>query len=40
MNAIATPADGMQERLIVGLDVPTVAEAEKVVRELDGTVSF
>jgi orotidine-5'-phosphate decarboxylase len=30
----------MQERLIVGLDVPTVAEAEKVVRELGDTVSF
>ncbi len=27
-------------RLIVGLDVPTVAEAEKVVRALDGVVSF
>ena len=32
--------DAMRERLIVGLDVPTVAEAEKVVRELDDTVSF
>ncbi|RLP23646.1 orotidine-5'-phosphate decarboxylase [Mesorhizobium sp. YM1C-6-2] len=30
----------MRERLIVGLDVPDVAEAEKVVRGLDGTVSF
>jgi orotidine-5'-phosphate decarboxylase len=30
----------MRERLIVGLDVPTVAEAEKVVRDLDGIVSF
>ena len=30
----------MRERLIVGLDVPTIAEAEKVVRELDGVVSF
>jgi len=40
MNAIATQAEGMQERLIVGLDVPTVAEAEKVVRELGDTVSF
>ena len=30
----------MRERLIVGLDVPDVAEAEKVVRDLDGTVSF
>jgi orotidine-5'-phosphate decarboxylase len=30
----------MQERLIVGLDVPTVAEAQAVVRDLDGVVSF
>ena len=30
----------MRERLIVGLDVPDVAEAEKVVRDLDGTISF
>ena len=30
----------MRERLIVGLDVPTLAEAEKVVRDLDGAVSF
>lgn len=30
----------MRERLIVGLDVPDVAEAEKVVRDLDGAVSF
>ena len=30
----------MRERLIVGLDVPTVAEARKVVEELDGVVSF
>ncbi len=30
----------MRDRLIVGLDVPTLAEAEKAVRELDGTVSF
>jgi orotidine-5'-phosphate decarboxylase len=28
------------ERLIVGLDVPDVAEAERVVRDLDGIVSF
>lgn len=40
MNAMATQADGMQERLIVGLDVPTVADAETVVRELGDTVSF
>jgi orotidine-5'-phosphate decarboxylase len=37
MNA-AVPA--MKEKLIVGLDVPTVAEAEKVVRELDGAAGF
>jgi orotidine-5'-phosphate decarboxylase len=30
----------MRERLIVGLDVPTVAEAETVVRELGDAVSF
>lgn len=30
----------MRDRLIVGLDVPTLAEAEKAVRELEGTVSF
>jgi orotidine-5'-phosphate decarboxylase len=33
-------ADAIADRLIVGLDVPTLAEAEKVVRELEGTVSF
>ncbi|RVA21554.1 orotidine-5'-phosphate decarboxylase, partial [Mesorhizobium sp. M7A.F.Ca.CA.004.11.2.1] len=33
-------AQSMQERLIVGLDVPTVREAEQAVRELDGVVSF
>lgn len=27
-------------RLIVGLDLPSIAEAEKVVRELEGAVSF
>jgi len=30
----------MQDRLIVGLDVPSVGEAERVVRELDGVASF
>jgi orotidine-5'-phosphate decarboxylase len=30
----------VRERLIVGLDVPDVAEAEKVVRDLGSTVSF
>lgn len=29
-----------KDRLIVALDVPTVAEAEKIVAELDGLVSF
>jgi orotidine-5'-phosphate decarboxylase len=37
MNA---PGLLVKERLIVGLDVPTVAEAEKVVRELDGATGF
>ncbi len=35
-----TPAHDMRDRLIVGLDVATVSEAEKVVRDLDGVVSF
>jgi len=30
----------MRDRLIVGLDVPTVKDAEAVVRDLDGTASF
>ncbi|MEP9397703.1 orotidine-5'-phosphate decarboxylase [Mesorhizobium sp. KR2-14] len=30
----------MRDRLIVGLDVPTVKEAEAVVRELDGVTCF
>jgi len=33
-------ADTMRERLIVGLDLPTLKEAEKAVRELEGVVSF
>jgi orotidine-5'-phosphate decarboxylase len=33
-------AETMSDRLIVGLDLPTVAEAEKVVRELDGVATF
>jgi len=32
--------DTLRDRLIVGLDVPTVAEAEKAVRELGDSVSF
>lgn len=30
----------MRERLIVGLDLPTLGEAEKVVHALDGVISF
>ncbi|MEI9405274.1 orotidine-5'-phosphate decarboxylase [Mesorhizobium argentiipisi] len=30
----------MRDRLIVGLDLPTLEEAERAVRELEGTVSF
>lgn len=30
----------MRDRLIVGLDLPSVKEAERAVRELEGTVSF
>lgn len=33
-------ADIMRDRLIVGLDLPTLKEAEKAVRELEGAVSF
>ncbi|TIW82868.1 MAG: orotidine-5'-phosphate decarboxylase, partial [Mesorhizobium sp.] len=33
-------ADTMRDRLIVGLDLPTLSEAEKAVRELEGAVSF
>lgn len=33
-------ADTMRDRLIVGLDLPTLKEAERAVRELEGTVSF
>ncbi len=35
-----TAVSALRDRLIVGLDVPTVAEAEKVVRDLEGTASF
>jgi len=34
------PADEMRKRLIVGLDVPTLADAEKVVGALGDTVAF
>ena len=30
----------MADRLIVALDVPTIAEAERLIAALDGTVSF
>ena len=33
-------APDVSERLIVGLDLPTRAQAEKVVRELEGIASF
>lgn len=38
--AATMQAHSMKERLIVGLDVPTVKEAEQAVHELDGVVSF
>jgi orotidine-5'-phosphate decarboxylase len=34
------PHDGTAERLIVGLDVPSVRDAQAVVRDLDGLVAF
>lgn len=40
VTAATLQPHSMQERLIVGLDVPTVEEAEQAVRELDGIVSF
>ncbi|MGQ2905388.1 MAG: orotidine-5'-phosphate decarboxylase [Neoaquamicrobium sediminum] len=33
-------SDNMTERLIVGLDLPNIANAEKAVRDLDGVASF
>jgi len=35
-----TKESDVKDRLIVGLDVPTLAEAETVVRDLEGVVSF
>lgn len=32
--------EAMRDRLIVGLDLPTVKEAEKAVRDLEGTANF
>lgn len=39
-RGLMQPVETMRDRLIVGLDVPTLTEAEKAVRELEGTVSF
>ncbi len=39
-RSVMHPVETMRDRLIVGLDVPTLKEAEKAVRELEGTVSF
>ena len=39
-GVIQQRASTMQDRLIVGLDVPTLKEAEKAVHELDVVVSF
>ena len=39
-RGVIETVDTMRDRLIVGLDVPTLQEAEKAVRELDGVVSF
>ena len=36
----AAQADTMRDRLIVGLDLPTLKEAERAVRELEGAVTF
>ncbi|RAZ90194.1 orotidine-5'-phosphate decarboxylase [Mesorhizobium hawassense] len=33
-------ADTMRDRLIVGLDLPTLKDAERAVRELEGSISF
>ena len=33
-------SDEMRDRLIVGLDVPTVRAAEEIVRDLEGLASF
>lgn len=40
VTGAAVHPTSIRERLIVGLDVPSVREAEQVVRELDGIVSF
>ncbi|CDX16135.1 Orotidine 5'-phosphate decarboxylase [Mesorhizobium sp. ORS 3324] len=39
-RSLMHPVETMRDRLIVGLDVPTLNDAEQVVRELEGTVSF
>jgi len=40
MHAGAAQAETMRDRLIVGLDLPTLKDAERAVRELEGTASF
>jgi len=40
MHAGAAHAETMRDRLIVGLDLPTLKDAEQAVRELESTVSF
>lgn len=40
MHPGSSQGETMRDRLIVGLDVPTLKDAEKAVRELEGTVSF
>ena len=40
VDAGPVTAGSMHERLIVGLDVPTVKDAEAVVRQLDGVACF
>jgi orotidine-5'-phosphate decarboxylase len=40
VDAPMTAPDTMRDRLIVGLDVPSVKEAEAVVRQLEGVAGF
>ena len=38
--AVGTAGESVDERLIIALDVSTIAEAERLVAQLDGLVSF
>ena len=40
MSAVVNPRIDASKRLIVALDVPTVAEARQIVKELGGAISF